>query len=65
MEQAKVLVAGNRTKGGKSGVQNDSFNGLGLIIKKATGLEHHTSVISVVVMCRLRQRHECSIQSSL
>lgn len=34
---------------------NDSFNSLGLIIKKDTGLEHHTSVISVVMMCRLRQ----------
>lgn len=35
---------------------NDSFNGVSLIIKKDTGLEHRTSVISVVMMCRLRQR---------
>lgn len=36
---------------------NDSLNSLGLIIKKDTGLEYHFGVISVVMMCRLRQRH--------
>lgn len=46
-------------------MQKNSFSSLSLIIKKATGLEHHTSVISVVIMCQLRQPHECSIQSSL
>lgn len=36
---------------------NDSLAGLGLIIKKDTGIQHHTSVISVVTMCLRRQRH--------
>lgn len=36
---------------------NDSFNSFSLIIKKDTGFEHHTSIISVVMMCQLRQHH--------
>lgn len=36
---------------------NDSFSSVSLIIKKDPGRDHPSSAISVVTVCRLRQRH--------